>query len=376
MTNNKRPSREPAMPQPSTIGPPPRGSFDVCLVGTGVSTGVPMMNHVLAGECPCKDLYRKSDGKSACQDALNPGSKNARSNVSILVRYTPEGATATTTTIMVDAGKTMRPAVLQAFPKLGVVSIDALLLTHSHADAIFGLDDLRDLQQQEELFGDDGKLIGYRVKGGGSGQMRIVSNRQTLRTARTAFPYLATPADFVSPGILRRRVAAFGWEEIPHDDATLNFAGLGVRCFPVYHGGTYISLGFAFGRNADGSRPFVYISDVKALPEKTQQWLDEAPIRVLVVDMLRRTDHTTHFSFDEAVAFVRRMRPSKALFVGMASCEIGDHDEVNAELRALGDAEGLDMQLAHDGQLLDAMPTQQVPTEEWQPCQPCAPVGY
>ena len=42
---------------------------------------------------------------------------------------------------MVDAGKTMRPACLKSLPKLGISSIDALLLTHDHADAIFGLDD-------------------------------------------------------------------------------------------------------------------------------------------------------------------------------------------------------------------------------------------
>lgn len=362
-------------PASPTVAEPAANSFDVTILGSGVSTGVPMMNHIFQGFCPIRDLYRKSDDTPVCQDALQPDSKNARSNVSILVRYT--NAAGSTFHLMVDAGKTMRSACLKSFPKLGVMSIDALLLTHDHADAIFGLDDLRDLQQHEEVTdAETGKLVGYRIKGTGGG-LRIVSNRATLRRARSSFPYLAAPADFVAPGLLRRRVAYFQWEEIPHDNAHLQFGGLGVRCLPVYHGGQYVSLGFGFGRKADGSRPFVYISDVKALPPDTMEWLLAKPIDVLVVDLLRRADHTTHFSFDEAVSFVKRLRPGRTLFVGMSSCEVGDHDEVNVELRALGDADGgLDMQLAYDGMSLEAMPTLEADPADWQRCEPCAPVGY
>jgi len=384
MSSNKRPRLD---DKPAVTPPPPPGSFDVTVVGSGVSTGVPMMNHILQGFCPNRHLYRKSDRRSVCEEALEPGSKNARSNVSILVRYMPaadpsDGAAPSTQPylLMVDAGKTMRPACLNTFPKLGAMTIDALLLTHDHADAIFGLDDLRDMQQHEEVTEPEtGKLIGYRIKGSG-GAMRIVSNRATLQRARLAFPYLAAPADYVAPGLLRRRVAHFKWEQIPHDNASLQFAGLGVRCFPVYHGGTYISLGFAFGAAADGSRPLVYISDVKSLPEGSRSWLLARPIGVLIVDLLRRADHTTHFSFDEAVDFVKLVRPAKAFFVGMASCEVGDHDEVNTELRAICDADDgtptLDMQLAYDGLTLAPMPTVGADLDECRQCEPCAPEGY
>lgn len=235
--------------------------------------------------------------------------------------------------------------------------------------------DLRDLQVQTEVFDPETKeCTGYRVEGAGA--MRIISNRQTLQTARTAFPYLAKPADYVAPGLLRRRVASFTWEQIPHDEAYLDVCGLPIRCMPLYHGGTYISLGFAFGRGADGHRPFVYLSDVKAVPPATEAWLAEAPINVLVVDLLRRADHTTHFSFDEAVAFVKRVKPRRALFVGMASCEVGDHDEVNEELRQIGADCELDMQLAYDGLCLPPMATLPSDPEEWKPCKPCAPDGY
>jgi hypothetical protein len=49
---------------------------------------------------------------------------------------------------MVDAGKTMREQCIRLLPRHNIRTIDALLLTHEHADAILGLDDVRDFQQQ------------------------------------------------------------------------------------------------------------------------------------------------------------------------------------------------------------------------------------
>jgi phosphoribosyl 1,2-cyclic phosphodiesterase len=47
--------------------------------------------------------------------------------------------------ILIDCGKTFRDTVLRTFPALGVTHLDAVFLTHGHADAFMGLDDLRDV---------------------------------------------------------------------------------------------------------------------------------------------------------------------------------------------------------------------------------------
>jgi phosphoribosyl 1,2-cyclic phosphodiesterase len=243
---------------------------------------------------------------------------------------------------MVDAGKTLRDTVLKNFPRLNISTIDALLLTHGHADAMMGLDDLRDLQIVSEVR-ENGKPVGYASK---TGPIRIISNAATLQRAHEAFPYLSTAIDFVKPGILQRRVAHLEWDEID-DDARVDICDVPVRSFPVFHGGTYISLGFAFGHDAS----FVYISDISALPDASQAYLRSlrGKIKVLVVDALRRARSYSHYTLDDALALVRDIRPEKTFLVGMCSCEMGDHDEVNAELASLTESEGLYVQLAYDG---------------------------
>lgn len=51
--------------------------------------------------------------------------------------------------MLIDCGKTFREVILNLFPKHGLKEVGALLLTHGHADAILGMDDLRDLQIYE-----------------------------------------------------------------------------------------------------------------------------------------------------------------------------------------------------------------------------------
>lgn len=342
-----------------TVPPPKLGSFDAVVLGSGVSTAVPQLAHILQGQCESATAIRKSDGMTVCEEAYqNPTSKNRRLNVSLLVRYSPPDGSRVRH-VMVDAGKTLRQAALQTLPKFGVSNIDPLLVTHGHADAMLGMDDLRDLQVIEKVHS-DGQHIGYRLAGG-AGPMQIISNKVTLDRVRKAFPYLYAQADFVEPGVLRRRIAYIEFAEVSDDETMELVDGLPLRVFPVWHGGTYVSLGFAFGGRLKGGYPLVYISDISAVPPETMTFLEEAAaagIDLFMVDALSRNGHPTHMSLDEAIGLVRKLRPSRALLVGMDSCAIGDHDEVNEELRTLR-SEGLDVQLAFDGQQLPEFPARE-----------------
>jgi len=80
-----------------------------------------------------------------------------------------------------------------------------------------------------------------------------------------------------------------------------------------------------------------------------------------MVEAASRDAQPDHFSFDDALGLIRCLRPARALLVGIGSCEVGDHDEVNEELAMLRASEGLDVQLAYDGMLLPSLPADDAP---------------
>lgn len=111
--------------------------------GTGCSSGLPLIGCAIgAPQSPEKSC-------TACGPALRNGraDKNWRNNVGALLRF--RGADGQTKHVQIDCGKTFRDTCLRVYSEHGVTWLDALLLTHDHADAVFGLDELRSLQPVE-----------------------------------------------------------------------------------------------------------------------------------------------------------------------------------------------------------------------------------
>ena len=98
------------------------------------------------------------------------------------------------------------------------------------------------------------------------------------------------------------------------------------------------------------------MSDVVQVSSELADLLQQLPrIGLLVVDACRDDAPTnSHFSLEEAIAFVKQLRPFRALFVGMC-CEI-DHDPACARLRSLSAECGIEMSLAYDGQTIGPFP--------------------
>lgn len=370
------------MSRPDVAPALPTGHFDATLLGSGCSAGVPQIHHVISGECErCAVAARSLDGED----------KNRRSNVSLLVRYAHSDGRVRV--VMIDAGKTVRGATMAMFPRLGVRGLDALLLSHDHADAMMGLDDLRELIAFERLeHPESGEHVGYAFP---HGPMAVHVWREHFGLVRRGFSYLTDdhdgPDEWVPPAdlpealrarmagvaIRRRWVAHLHWHI--HDTPSACFAidGLPVRTFPVLHGGDYVCLAFAFGHRGQ----LVYISDIKRAPAEAVAWLasDRAhplceastgpgaegvddrhggaqPIDLLVLDTLALRDHYSHFSLPEAQEFILQLRPRRAVLIGM-TCSIGDHDEVNAQLREWSQSNGVPVELGFDGMSLGAFAT-------------------
>lgn len=316
-------------------------NFKILFVGTGVSTAVPNMRCIFnmnAGSLPpcavCKNAHESPEGL------------NRRNNVAIAIIF--ENEAHQQRVIMIDAGKTMRDACLRLFPRNGISAVHALILTHGHADAIMGLDDLRDLQVSERVKIMDPQVnqevFAFRIL---SGAIPVYLSEETMKTVESVFPYLTSPPRYLDKEtkVIERRVACIELNPI-RERSTLNVHGMPVECFPTYHGGTYVSLGFSIG--TDGQ--FVYISDVKIIPEESWSFLKSLPrIKVFVLDCLDFDGIWSHVGLYEAIEICKQIDPEQVYFTGM-SCGLGLHEEMEAELQTMG---LLNYHLAYDGLVLE-----------------------
>lgn len=168
------------------LSPPrlPYFTMEVVVLGCGPSSSVPSMRCVLNQNCV------------VCLEAhTNPDSKNRRLNPSLLVRNLK-----TDTNVLVDCGKTFREAALRIFPKIGVSAVHSLVLTHDHADALLGMDDLREVQAHVETVDPVTKEL-YKIP---PEAMKVHCSEPTSHEVIAKFPYLidnepAPPAGEAAP---------------------------------------------------------------------------------------------------------------------------------------------------------------------------------
>lgn len=211
-------------------------------------------------------------------DPSNP--KNRRSRASLLVERI--GADGEATCVVIDTGPDFRQQMLAAAPK----GLDAVVYTHSHADHIHGIDDLRTF------------VIDRRQR------MDIHADAPTLARLRQAFGYcFETPPGSSYPPILN-----------PHEIADLAPFTVEGKGGPLHfqpllqiHGDIY-SLGF---RIAD----VAYCPDVSAFPQATLDRLQG--LDVLIIDALQYRTHPSHFSLSEALDVIETVKPKRAILTHM-----------------------------------------------------------
>lgn len=249
----------------------------VIVLGSGTSHGVPMIG------CDC----------AVC---TSPNPKNRRFRPSIAVQN--EGRT-----ILVDTTPELR---LQALA-CGLNRVDAVLFTHTHADHIFGLDDLRrfnDLSGEEiPIYGDEGTLADIR---------RIF-----------LYVFTETQAGGGKPRLTLHRIPE-----------SFDLFGLHVESFYVMHGQLPV-LAFRFN-------DFAYVTDVNFIPDAAKAKLYN--LDLLILDAVRHQPHATHFGLYQALEVVAELQPRLALFTHLS--HHFDHDRTNAELPS-------GVALAYDGQTIE-----------------------
>lgn len=207
--------------------------------------------------------------------------------------------------ILVDTSTDLRAQALA----YGVRRVDAILFTHSHADHIFGLDEVRRfnmLQQQAIPF---------------------LADAQTLSDLKRTFAYIFSASTAQGGGIPQLVPFRIG--------GAFCLGGVEIVPVPLWHGQRSV-LGFRLGR-------FAYLTDCSAIPDASWPLLEG--VEVLILDALRHRKHPTHFTVEEALAVVARLGPTRTYFTHM--CHDLPHAATCAALPA-------GVELAYDGLIVSA----------------------
>jgi len=240
--------------------------LEITILGCGSSGGVPRIGG--------------SDGAGhwgAC-DPANP--KNRRRRCSLLVKRNSQTGT---TTVLVDTSPDMREQLIDA----RISALDAVLITHDHADQLHGLDDLR--------------MVAMNMRR----RVDVYSDATTFAGVMARFGYcFVQPAGSDYPPILNAH-------KIPEPFETFSFAGAGgdipVLAFKMGHG-KIDSLGFRFG-------PVAYSSDVDHLGETAFAAL--AGVDCWIIDALRYTPHPSHAHVERTLGWIARVKSRRAVLTNL-----------------------------------------------------------
>jgi len=248
-------------------------SLDVTILGCGSSGGVP----------------RVAQGWGAC-DPANP--KNRRRRCSILVE---QQAPAGVTSVLVDTSPDLREQLLAA----EVGRLDGVLMTHSHADHTHGIDDLRPI------------VIAMRRR------VEMHMDQATSNVVTRAFPYIfASPPGSLYPPLLTEKRIRAG------EVVTIAGHGGALEALPIpLEHGEIPALGFRFGALA-------YTPDLNAIPDRSVALLEN--LDVWIIDGLRHAAHPTHLTIAQALEWIERLKPARAIITNMHNDL--DYEMLRAEL--------------------------------------------
>jgi phosphoribosyl 1,2-cyclic phosphate phosphodiesterase len=267
----------------------PLAPIKVTVLGSGTSMGVPSLG------CHCR-VCRSQDPHD---NRLRPSLLLSRNGQNVVIDTTPD----------------FRQQAL----RVGLDRLDAILLTHGHADHILGFDDIRpfNIRQQAAL--------------------PVYGTEETFEIIRRAFSYVfdGRPTLSTVPSVKLNRV-----------NGPFELLGVPFVPVPLLHGELQV-LGFRFGRAA-------YLTDFSELPDSSAALLEG--LDELILDALRDIPHPMHQTVEQALALIERLKPRRAWFTHIAHDL--SHAETNERLRKLGLHH---VQLAYDGLQLEVRVEQSTP---------------
>jgi phosphoribosyl 1,2-cyclic phosphate phosphodiesterase len=244
------------------------------MLGVGSSAGTPVVG------CQCATCL-----------SVNPKNKRLRCSAAIT---TDNGEV-----ILIDTGPDLRAQALRA----GLNRADAVLYTHTHADHLHGIDDLRAFCQVQKR------------------QIPLYGKPDAMQHIQAKFGYAIREAgDFWDLPVLSLNPITDPFEVL----------GIKITPIPVRHGYSDI-LGYRIGNMA-------YLTDVSHIPETSLALLHG--LEVLMLDCLRYQPHYTHINVEQSIAYACLINPRNSYFIHMTHDL--EYEKLSAELPD-------DMYVAYDG---------------------------
>lgn len=191
---------------------------------------------------------------------------------------------------IIDSGPDFRQQVLRE----RINKLDALIFTHEHKDHTAGMDDIRSYNFHQQK------------------NMPIYGTKKVLEQIKKEFSYAF--AEFKYPGV--PLIDAIEIENKPFEIEGVRFSPIEVMHFKLP----------VFGYRVND---FTYITDANLISDQEIKKIEGS--KVIVLNALQKTEHLSHFTFDEAVDLLKKLKPEKAFLIHL-SHRMGLHREVEKEL--------------------------------------------
>ncbi|HEU0176528.1 MAG TPA: MBL fold metallo-hydrolase [Blastocatellia bacterium] len=228
----------------------------ITFLGTGTSVGVPMIG------CGC-EVCRSDD----------PRDKRLRTGLMVEMMV-DDGERR----MVIDVSADFRQQALRE----KIDRLDALLITHCHADHVFGLDDIRP--------------INFR-----HGPIPVFASEGTWRGLRRIFSYIFE----------REHIGGGLPQLVPHViEGEFETCGLRITPVPVIHGKGEVT-GFRFGPFGEARAQAAFITDCNLISDESLEKL--RGLDLLVIDALRYKPHPTHLHVEQSLAYIAELKPRRAL---------------------------------------------------------------
>lgn len=218
-----------------------------------------------------------------CDVCLSKDEKDNRLRSSVLIETQGK-------TLVIDTGPDFRQQMLRE----NVEHLDAVLFTHEHKDHIAGLDDVRAFNFKQKK------------------DMPIFATQQVQFALKREFHYAFD--EFKYPGVPELKL-------IDIDSSPFFIDDVKVTPIDVWH--------FKMKVKSFRIDNFTYITDANKIDETELEKIKGS--EVIVINALRKTEHLSHFTMDEAVELLQKLKPKKAYLTHISHL-LGKHEEVQKEL--------------------------------------------